>query len=141
MKPDVPLKDVAVAILDGKPVDWRRLESSRGATDQELLEQLKTLAAVKFVSRGAESEGCEMPASWGHLQVLEPAGRGAFGEVYRAWDTRLDREVALKLLPPDSAIAGFPASSVIEEGRLLARVRHRPGIRTVRPPWGTRRDP
>ena len=57
-------------------------------------------------------------------------GRGAFGEVYRAWDTRLDREVALKLLPVDRAPGNRPASSIIHEGRLLAKVRH-PNVVTL----------
>jgi serine/threonine-protein kinase len=64
-----------------------------------------------------------MPAQWGHLRVLERIGRGAFGDVYRAWDTRLDREVALKLLAErDTPDEG---SAIVEEGRLLARVQHR----------------
>ena len=68
---------------------------------------------------------------WGHLQILEPIGRGAFGDVYRAWDSRLDREVALKLIPASLPIAGAsPAASIIEEGRLLARVRH-PNVVTI----------
>src|SRR6185436_11248822 len=60
----------------------------------------------------------------------EPIGNGAFGQVYRAWDTRLDREVALKLLPADSDDGDARASSIIEEGRLLARVRH-PNVVTI----------
>ena len=72
-----------------------------------------------------------MPAfgHWGHLRLLERIGRGAFGEVYRAWDTRLDREVALKLLPAPAAKGGL-ASSIIHEGRLLARVKH-PNVVTI----------
>ena len=63
------------------------------------------------------------------LRVLEPIGRGAFGEVYRAWDTRLAREVALKLLPATGRTV--PAGhSIIDEGRLLARVRH-PNVVTI----------
>ena len=62
--------------------------------------------------------------------MLERVGCGAFGEVYRAWDTRLDREVALKLLPADRAAGDGPVSSIIEEGRLLARVRH-PNVVTI----------
>ena len=67
--------------------------------------------------------------TWGHLRVLEPIGRGAFGEVYRAWDTRLAREVALKLLPANARTLR-QATSIIEEGRLLARVRH-PNVVTI----------
>ena len=52
------------------------------------------------------------------------------GSVYRAWDTRLDREVALKLLPADSDVGDARASSIIQEGRLLARVRH-PNVVTI----------
>src|SRR5690606_24964195 len=42
---------------------------------------------------------------WGHLALLEQIGEGSFGFVYRAQDTRLDRDVALKLLRPGRAAA------------------------------------
>ena len=66
---------------------------------------------------------------WGPLRIIEQVGRGTFGDVYRAWDTRLDREVALKILRRQES-SESSGSTVIEEGRLLARVRH-PNVVTV----------
>ena len=50
--------------------------------------------------------------------------------MYRAWDPRLDREVALKLLRRVESGEGALGSLVIEEGRMLARIRH-PNVVTV----------
>jgi serine/threonine protein kinase len=66
---------------------------------------------------------------WGHLQHLVKVGQGFSGEVYRAWDARLEREVALKLwrwatCPEEWSRLG------LQEARMLARIRH-PNVVTV----------
>jgi len=39
----------------------------------------------------------------GNIEILGPLGFGGMGEVYRERDTKLDREVAVKVLPPAHA--------------------------------------
>lgn len=131
---DLRFDDLADAILDGSPIDWAAAESNSDAAARPLVRELRVLAAVAELHRGAPPETSRLeanaaaPEHWGHLRVLERIGRGAYGEVYRAWDTRLDREVALKLLPAPSGDRGVCA--IIHEGRLLARVRH-PNVVTI----------
>src|ERR1035438_8049144 len=60
----------------------------------------------------------------GPYEVLAPLGAGGMGEVYKAKDTRVDRTVALKVLPEEffedkESIARFE-----REARLLASLNH-----------------
>ena len=62
---------------------------------------------------------------WGRLLLQERVGAGVYGEVFRAFDESLRRDVAVKLLRPSGRSAELLAAKVLNEGRLLARVRHR----------------
>jgi serine/threonine protein kinase len=62
--------------------------------------------------------------AWGPFQLLENVGQGGFGEVYRAFDTVLEREVALKLLFPRVSSQAEQEREILREARLLAKVRH-----------------
>ena len=65
-----------------------------------------------------------------HYEVTGPIGRGGMGEVYRAQDTRLGREVAIKVLPVDFADDVDRVSRFEREAKSLAALNH-PHIATV----------
>jgi serine/threonine protein kinase/Flp pilus assembly protein TadD len=66
----------------------------------------------------------------GPYEILAPIGAGGMGEVYRARDTRLNRDVALKVLPDDLAHDPGRRPRFEQEARAVAALSH-PNIVTV----------
>jgi serine/threonine protein kinase len=66
----------------------------------------------------------------GIYEVIGPLGAGGMGEVYRARDTRLDREVALKLLPEAFARDPERLARFEREAKVLASLNH-PNIAAI----------
>ena len=66
----------------------------------------------------------------GHFRIEGPLGAGGMGEVYRARDTRLDREVAVKVLPEAMARDPDRLARFEREARALAQLSH-PNILAV----------
>jgi serine/threonine-protein kinase len=60
----------------------------------------------------------------GHYEVIAKIGEGGMGEVYRARDSRLDREVAIKVLPPEFAKDPERLARFRREARVLASLNH-----------------
>jgi TolB-like protein/Tfp pilus assembly protein PilF len=149
-RPD--LLSLAESVADGSPVDWAAAETAAQPGEQAVVRQLRVLAELATLHRSlpatpgpdwprgsaAESTTIQAIGGWAHLALIEPLGRGTFGEVYRAWDRHLERDVALKLLhgvpaPQEApslssdtvqAAADPHVAAILREARLLARVRH-----------------
>ena len=131
MADDRILLDAAARIADGEvDVDWGAITSSMRTPDaREIADELALLAQIAASHRQlheilpvhADTPPNLTPdrARWGHLDLLNVVGRGSYGTVYRAWDTRLERLVALKLFHGASN-----PDEVMQEGRMLARMRH-----------------
>jgi eukaryotic-like serine/threonine-protein kinase len=62
----------------------------------------------------------------GRFRLLERIGAGGFGTVYRGWDERLERPVAVKVIEA----SGGPSRRVLREAQAAARLNH-PGIVTL----------
>ncbi len=66
----------------------------------------------------------------GHYRIVELIGKGGMGEVYRAHDERLDRDVAIKVLPEEMAGDPERLRRFEREAKALAALNH-PNIATV----------
>src|SRR4029453_4632699 len=66
----------------------------------------------------------ETGARLGPYEIVAPIGAGGMGEVYRARDTRLDRTVAIKILPPARASDPRLPERVDRGARVISSLNH-----------------
>jgi hypothetical protein len=86
-------------------------ESAGGASDNDVLAFLRPPARADSLGR------------LDHYEVFEVLGRGGFGTVLRAFDDRLHRVVAIKVMAPQLAASGAARARFLREGRSAAAVR------------------
>jgi serine/threonine-protein kinase len=134
---------IAGALAEGESVDWsddaRVAEASGESAAVDALKDLETLLIALRRIREDDEDPSTVPPSgetgapqperlaagtWRHLTLLNVIGHGGFGTVYRAHDARLGVDVALKLLAPSDSARRHQADRILNEARLLARVRH-----------------
>ena len=132
IRDDDARQQIATRVADGEDVAWD------DAADDPALRHLQWIERIGAAYRESGRAHDRSPAlgdddarrdapdfRWGPLDVFEPIGHGTSATVYRAFDRKLARDVALKLFD-----TGRPAGDGLEEARRLARVRH-PNLLTV----------
>jgi serine/threonine protein kinase len=71
-----------------------------------------------------------IPRTLAHYEILEKIGSGGMGEVYRARDPKLDRDVAIKILPPSMAESTDRLGRFEQEARSAGTLNH-PNLVTI----------
>lgn len=75
-------------------------------------------------------ESIDIGASIGHYRIVSKIGAGGMGEVYKAHDSRLDREVAIKVLPSEMSSDEDRLRRFEQEAKATSALNH-PNILTV----------
>ena len=63
-------------------------------------------------------------SSIGPYRIVARVGAGGMGEVFKAWDPRLERDVAIKLLHPETAGDAARQKRLLAEGRAASALNH-----------------
>jgi serine/threonine-protein kinase len=126
------------AALERPPHDREAFVQQACADDEELRRDVESLLAhVQDAGDFLERPACQLldvaapsarhsllSGSFGPYRILEPLGGGGMGEVYRARDDRLKRDVALKVLPSFFAADPDRLARFQREAEILASLNH-----------------
>jgi serine/threonine protein kinase len=109
----------------GENTELQRLVERLISTDEQAGSFLEKPALA-----GATVEGFHMIKKLGHYQVTNQIGKGGMGEVYLAKDSKLGRDVAIKVLPEQFAQDADRVARFQREAKVLASLNH-PNIAAI----------
>lgn len=133
------VKDILQSALERLPGEREQFLSEKCAGDDGLRREVETLLnsfenVGSFMEEGAigavaetfvsEEKSLKVGKRFAHYKIIEPLGAGGMGEVYLAADTRLGRNVALKVLPAAFASNQDANRRLWREARTAATLEH-----------------
>jgi len=126
------LPELGARLSDGDAIDWtaervRSMDEEESRLVRELASIDRFIAAVRSIEIEPETvapAGALTGLRIGSYLVQERVGRGGMGEVYRAWQERSGRHVAIKALFPTVAADPIARRRFLREARLARRVAH-----------------
>ncbi len=135
------IEDAFHRCLEAPPEMWaEEMERALGdapelqAVVQEMLDAHSDDQALTLEGRlpgdGPPATALTAGERLGKYEILGLLGKGGMGEVYSAHDSQLERDVALKILPPALASEPERVARFSREAKALAAIRH-PGVVTV----------
>jgi serine/threonine protein kinase len=90
----------------------------------ERLETHVALESAQPIPQAGRRTVLSAGATLGPYEVISPLGAGGMGEVYRARDTKLGRDVALKVLPEGFTADADRLARFEREAKVLASLNH-----------------
>jgi len=142
MEPELwrKIEDLFHAALEQQPEVRQAFLTAACKGDTDLQRQVELLLhqeqqagsfmeAAALTSTGAAGESL-LGLQFGPYRIVSPLGAGGMGEVYRAHDSKLGRDVAIKTLPPEFARDPDRLARFRREARTLASLNH-PNIAAI----------
>ncbi len=129
------VKKLLAAVLERKPGE-RAMYLDQACAEPSLRREIESLIAADEADSGfmeqpaAESGPLKRGTKLGPYEIVEPLGAGGMGVVYRARDQRLERDVALKVLPAGALADEAARRRFRKEALVLAKLNH-PHIGTI----------
>jgi tetratricopeptide (TPR) repeat protein/tRNA A-37 threonylcarbamoyl transferase component Bud32 len=103
----------------GERIDKEEIRRDHPDLADEILRALET-----FHGLGARPDPIRALKHLGDYEILRQAGRGGMGIVYEAWDTAMDRHVAVKVLPAEFLSDSKAVARFVKEAKIAGRLRH-----------------